>query len=376
MGSRPLKSVLITGAEGFIGKNLCLRLQKREDIRLLCIDLGNSKEELAKAANEADFVIHLAGVNRPKDSFEFESGNKGLTEELVHILSSRKEKIPLLISSSIQAALDNPYGKSKLGAEEAIREYARATGAPVFIFRLPNVFGKWCRPNYNSVIATWCHNTTHGLSIKINDPSMELHLVYIDDVAEAFITALDGTKSPDEDGFCRVARTYKETLAQIAAALESFVASRKTLVIPSLEDSFTRALYATWLSYLPETEFGYPLEMKRDDRGWLVEFIKSPAFGQVFISKTKPGITRGNHWHHTKVEKFLVISGLAMIRFRKIDDNKILEYPVSGDELRVIDIPVGYTHSIKNIGETELITLFWADEIFNPAAPDTYFLGV
>ncbi|HWP68930.1 MAG TPA: NAD-dependent epimerase/dehydratase family protein [Rectinemataceae bacterium] len=371
-----MKTVLLTGAEGFIGRNMKARLGQRSDIRLLCIDVGNTKEELAKATMEADFVIHLAGVNRPKDLSEFEIGNKGLTEELVDLLLSRESKIPLLISSSIQAALDNPYGKSKLGAEEAIREYGRATGAAVYIFRLPNVFGKWCRPNYNSVIATWCHNTARGLPIQINNPETELHLVYVDDVAEGFIAALDGTVSPDTDGFCRVSRTYKKTLAQVAGALESFAASRKTLVMPSLEDSFTRALYATWLSYLPGEEFSYPLEMKRDDRGWLAEFIKSPSFGQVFVSKTKPGITRGNHWHHTKVEKFLVISGKALIRFRKIGDKNILEYPVSGDELRVVDIPVGYTHSITNIGETELITLFWADEIFNSAAPDTYFLGV
>jgi UDP-2-acetamido-2,6-beta-L-arabino-hexul-4-ose reductase len=371
-----MKTVLLTGADGFIGRNIKVRLELRDDIRLLCIDVANSKDEFTAAAMEADFVIHLAGVNRPKDASEFERGNKGLTEELVELLSSREKKVPILISSSIQAALDNPYGKSKLGAEEAIREYARSTGTTVFIFRLPNVFGKWCRPNYNSVIATWCHNTTHGLPIQINDPAAELHLVYVDDVAEAFIAVLDGKVSPESDGFCRVDKTYKRTLAEIARMLKSFAANRKNLVMPSLEDQFTRALYATWLSYLPEEEFWYSLEMKRDDRGWLSEFIKSQSFGQVFVSKTKPGITRGNHWHHTKVEKFLVISGQALIRFRKIGDKKVLEYPVSGDGLRVVDIPVGYTHSITNIGETELITLFWADEIFDPAAPDTYFLGV
>jgi UDP-2-acetamido-2,6-beta-L-arabino-hexul-4-ose reductase len=364
------------GADGFIGRNLRTHLERRDDIRLICIDVENTKDELSTALKEADFVIHLAGVNRPKDISEFDIGNKGLTEEIVEILSSRDKRVPILISSSIQAALDNPYGKSKLGAEEAIRDYARLTSASAFIFRLPNVFGKWCRPNYNSVIATWCYNTTHSLPIQINDPAAELHLVYIDDVAEAFIAALDGKVCPDNDGFCRISQTYKRSLAEIARMLESFSASRKTLIMPSLEDRFTRALYATWLSYLPEQEFCYPLEMKLDDRGWLAEFIKSSSFGQVFVSKTKPGITRGNHWHHTKVEKFLVISGDALISFRKISDEKILEYSVSGDKLQVIDIPVGYTHSITNIGETELITLFWADEIFNPAAPDTYYLEV
>lgn len=371
-----MRTVLLTGADGFIGRNLRTRLERRDDIQIICIDVENTKEELSEAALTADFVIHLAGVNRPKNVSEYESGNKGLTEELVELLSSRDRKVPILISSSIQATLDNPYGKSKLGAEGAIRDYARLTGATVFIFRLPNVFGKWCRPNYNSVIATWCYNTAHSLPIQINDPSAELHLVYIDDVAEAFISALDGKVCPENDGFCHINQTYKRSLAEIERLLESFSASRKTLIMPSLDDRFTRALYATWLSYLPEQEFSYPLDIKRDDRGCLAEFIKSPSFGQVFVSKTKPGITRGNHWHHTKVEKFLVISGDALIRFRKIGDEKILEYPVSGDKLHVVDIPVGYTHSITNIGEKELITLFWADEIFNPAAPDTYFLGV
>lgn len=371
-----MKTVLVTGAGGFIGRNLCTRLERRKDVRLICIDINNTIEELTAAVMKADFIFHLAGVNRPKDISEFERGNKGLTQELIRLLLLSDKKVPILISSSIQAALDNPYGKSKLGAEEAIREYAKASRVSVFIFRLPNVFGKWCRPNYNSVIATWCYNTTHGLPIQISDPSTELHLVYIDDLTEDFLAALDGTKYPDEDGFCYVSRTFKVTLGKIAAMLESFVDSRKTLVMPSLDDDFTRVLYATWLSYMPEDEFGYSLSMKRDERGWLAEFIKSQSFGQVFVSKTKPGITRGNHWHHTKVEKFLVVEGQALIRFRKIDDEKVLEYPVSGDELQVIDIPVGFTHSITNIGSSELLTLFWADEIFNPTAPDTYYLEV
>ncbi len=371
-----MRTILLTGANGFIGRNLRTRLERRDDVRLICIDVDNSKDELIAAAIEADFIIHLAGVNRPKNVSEFESGNKGLTEELVELLSSRDKKTPILISSSSQATLDNPYGKSKLGAEEAIRDYARTSDAPVFIFRLPNVFGKWCRPNYNSVVATWCYNTTRSLPIQINDPSAELHLVYVDDVAEAFIAAFDGILCPDNYGFCQVNQTYKKTLVQIAEILESFSASRKTLVIPSFDDRFTRALYATWLSYLPEQDFGYFLDMKKDDRGWLAEFIKSLSFGQIFVSKTKPGITRGNHWHHTKVEKFLVITGEALIRFRKIDDNAIIEYPVSGNDLRVIDIPVGYTHSITNIGDTELITLFWADEVYDPTISDTYYLEV
>ncbi len=344
-----MKTVLLTGSGGFIGRNLRAHLSRRDDIRLLCIDVENPREDLLAAVREADFVIHLAGVNRPKDPTEFVSGNVGFTHDLIGLLSARDEKIPLLISSSIQAAVDNPYGSSKLGAENSVRKYAISTAASVFVFRLPNVFGKWCRPNYNSVVATWCHNTTHGLPIQINDPKATLTLVYVDDICEAFISALDGALVPDEDGFCRVGRSNVTTLAELSGMLDSFVASRKNLVMPSLANEFTKALYATWLSYLPVDDFSYPLEMKRDARGWLAEFIKSPAFGQIFVSRTQPGITRGNHWHHTKVEKFLVLSGQALIRFRKIDEDRILEYPVSGDELRVVDIPVGYAHCMPAI---------------------------
>jgi UDP-2-acetamido-2,6-beta-L-arabino-hexul-4-ose reductase len=376
MEGGPMKKVLLTGSEGFIGRNVRARLNQHKDIELQCFDIENTKEQLAEMACEADFVMHLAGVNRPKDPNEFDTGNRCLTEELVEYLATGAKKAPLLISSSIQAELDNPYGKSKLGVEEAARAYAAKTGAQTYLFRLPNVFGKWCRPNYNSVVATWCHNTANGLPIRIDDPAKTLRLVYIDDVAEAFISALDGGIFPDLDGFCRVRTVYERSLQQISGLLESFAASRSSLVMPSLEDDFARRLYGTWLSYLPEEGFGYKLEMKRDDRGWLAEFIKSPTFGQVFISKTKPGITRGNHWHHTKVEKFLVISGKGLIKFRKIDGSDVIEYPVSGDELRVVDIPVGYTHSITNIGNDELVTLFWADELFDPAHLDTYYLEV
>lgn len=367
-----MRTVLLTGSEGFIGRNLRLRLDLRADLDLICIDVGNSKEELASAAKRADFVIHLAGVNRPNDVSEFETGNKGLTAELVDILASRREKVPLLFSSSIQALSDNPYGKSKMGAEEAVFAYHRGTQARVFVYRLPNVFGKWCRPNYNSVVATWCHNTTRGIPIQINDPSSEIRLVYVDDVVEAFISALDGAASAEDNGFCYVGRTYLRSLAQVSDALRAFAESRESLVMPSLEDDFIRRLYATWLSYLPKDKFDYPLATKRDGRGWLAEFIKSKSFGQVFVSATKPGITRGNHWHHTKVEKFLVLSGEGLIKFRKIDESEIEEYRVTGAELRVVDIPIGYIHSITNIGETELLTLFWADEVFDTVAPDTF----
>jgi UDP-2-acetamido-2,6-beta-L-arabino-hexul-4-ose reductase len=368
--------VLVTGAEGFIGKNLAARLTTMEGLEVSSFDLGDQPEALETLAARADFVVHLAGVNRPKDPAEFESGNRGLTERLVEALIATGGRASLLVSSSIQAGLDNPYGKSKLGAEAAARGYSEVTGASVFLFRLPNVYGKWCRPNYNSVIATWCHNSANGLPLQISDPSTELNLVYVDDVCEAFVSAIQGKLSPAVDGFCRIAKEERRNLGEIARMLETFAASRKSLVMPSLEGEFARRLYATWLSYLSEDEFAYPLEMRKDDRGWLAEFIKSSSFGQVFVSRTKPGITRGNHWHHTKVEKFLVVSGEALVSLRRIGGIERLEYPVSGEELKVVDIPVGYTHSIANIGQTDLLTIFWADEIFDPAAPDTIILEV
>jgi len=371
-----MKTVLITGSEGFTGRNLRAHLDRMTNLEVLGFDRDDPIVALAERASKADFIFHLAGVNRPKDPVEFDNGNRGLTGKLVEILVSSGRRIPLLVSSSIQAERDNPYGKSKLGAEEVVRSYSARTGAQVFLFRLPNVFGKWCRPNYNSVVATWCYNAAHDLPMRIDDPATELKLVYIDDVCNAFLEAFDGRAILDAEGFCHVSTVYSKALGGIACLLESFKASRKSLVMPSLEDDFARRLYATWLSYIPEAEFGYPLEMKRDDRGWLAEFIKSPAFGQLFISTTNPGVTRGNHWHHTKVEKFLVVAGQASIRLRKIDGDHSVEYMVSGDELRVVDIPVGYTHSITNIGDDELVTLFWADEIFNPLAQDTYSLEV
>lgn len=370
------KNVLVTGSAGFIGRNLCTFLDRRRDVAILTFDIADPENELWQKLDAADFVFHLAGINRPQVLGEFETGNRGFTEEIVAYLEKKQRKVPFLLSSSIQAEIDNPYGKSKLGAEAAVVGYGRHTGAQTYVFRLPNVFGKWCRPNYNSVIATWCYNTTHGLPIQINDPGTELRLAYIDDVVHAFVEAMDDTVERGEDGYCVVATVYRKTLKSISTSLLSFVASRQNLVMPSFDDDFTRKLYATWLSYLPGDGFGYRLDMKRDNRGWLAEFIKSPAFGQIFVSTTKPGITRGNHFHHTKVEKFLVIAGKALINLRPLNGEGIMEYSVSGEDLRVIDIPPGYTHSITNIGEDDLITLFWSDEIFNSDAPDTYFLEV
>lgn len=371
-----MRTVLITGADGFLGKNLVASLEQSKDIKILTYTRNNTIEELEQFIKKSDFIFHLAGVNRPQDLSEYDSGNRGFTENLLSLMDKQNRKIPVLFSSSIQATMDNPYGVSKLAAEQALLNWSNKNGIAVYIYRLPNVFGKWCRPNYNSVVATFCYNIARGLPININDPSKELTLVYIDDVISEFINALNGNPHMDEDGYCTVPLTFKITLRELVDKLFEFAQSRKSLIMPDFEDDFTRFLYATYVSYLPEDDFGYELEMKTDNRGWLAEFIKSRHLGQIFISKTKPGITRGNHWHHTKVEKFLVIQGEALIKFRQVRGDKVIEYRVSGDNLKVLDIPAGYTHSITNIGDTDLITLFWADEIFKPERPDTYYMEV
>lgn len=371
-----MKTVLVTGANGFIGRNLCAALEQRRDVEVLRYVRGNTPEQLAEYISRADFIFHLAGVNRPQNIAEYDTGNRGFTEEILKQIELSKKSIPLAITSSIQAALDNPYGVSKKAAEDAVLAWSRRNGLPVYIYRLPNVFGKWCRPNYNSVVATFCHNIARGLPIQINNPDTKLTLVYIDDVVAELIAALEGRAHVAEDGFGYVPRTFQISLQQLADTIYSFAGSRQNLVMPNLESDLERFLYATYTSYLPEDGFGYELEMKHDNRGWLAEFIKSRQFGQIFISRTKPGITRGNHWHHTKVEKFLVIEGEALISFRKIGADEVIKYKVSGEQLKVVDIPAGYTHSITNIGQKDVITLFWASEIFDPEKPDTYYLEV
>ena len=286
-----MKTVLITGADGFVGKNLISTLKELESLEILKYDIKNTLDELKDFTMRADFVFHLAGVNRPEDINEFEIGNKGFTEQLLDFLKENDKKTPILMTSSTQAELDNPYGQSKKSAENAVFDFGKETNSKVFVYRLPNVFGKWCRPNYNSVVATWCHNITRELPIQINNPDAELNLVYIDDIIIEFINALNGTECRKTDDFCFVSRTFDVTLKQLADTLYAFKESRKTLILPSLEGDFERFLYATYLSYLPEHDFGYNLEMKHDNRGWLAEFIKSKGFGQIFVSRTKPGIT-------------------------------------------------------------------------------------
>ncbi len=367
--------ILITGSKGFIGKNLISQLNNLGFSDIIEIDTNSTIQDLEMALSSSEFIFHLAGVNRPQNIEEYWKGNFEYTKFICDYLINNKKSIPIVFSSSIQAELDNPYGKSKKAAEEILLQYSEQANAKVFIYRLPNVFGKWSRPNYNSAIATFCYNIARNLPIRIDDPEKVLNLVYIDDVVDEFIQTMKNFENL-ESGYHKVKIEYKIKISQIVEKLYTFKNIRESLLMPDLKDSFDKKLFATFISYLPEDNLNYELEMKQDNRGWLSEFIKSENFGQIFVSKTKPGITRGNHWHHTKVEKFLVIYGEALIKLRKIDSDEVIEYKVSGDKLQVIDIPPGYTHSITNIGQSDLITIFWASEIFNPDKPDTYYLEV
>lgn len=380
--------LLVTGAKGFVGKNLTATLANIQagkdktfavdpDITVLEYDVDTPQELLDTYTKECDFVYHLAGVNRPKDETEFMEGNFGFTSVLLDKLKEHGNKAPILVTSSIQAAQDNPYGRSKKAGEDLIFAYGQETGARVCVYRLPNVFGKWCRPNYNSAVATFCYNIAHNLPITVNDRNHPMHLVYVDDVVREFIGALDGKENRSEDGFCSVPVSHRITLGEIADLIASYKESRESKQIPYLADgSFEKKLYSTYLSYLPEKEFSYPLVMNCDARGSFTEVLRTPERGQVSVNISKPGITKGNHWHHTKNEKFLVVSGRGVIRFRKIDEDEVIEYHVSGEKLEVVDIPVGYTHNIENLGETDMVTLMWCNECFDPEKPDTYFLEV
>ncbi len=364
--------VLVTGAEGFVGKNLCLALSRLEGIEVLKFDLANSRDELKGFLAEADFIFHLAGVNRPKEDTEFAQGNTVFTEDILDALVALGKKTPVLLSSSTQAALENPYGQSKKAAEDAVFAYHRTTGAPVFVYRLANVFGKWCRPNYNSAVATWCHNIAHGLPIQVRDRAATVTLVYIDDVVAAFMGCLSA-KAGRAD-VLSVAPAYTRTLGEIADLIETFQKESETLQVPDQRDAFTKKLYATFLSYLPEDRFSYALNMHVDARGSFTEVLHSAERGQVSVNISKPGITKGQHWHHTKHEKFLVVSGEGVIRFRKmLGDDRIIEYRVSGAKLEVVRIPPGYTHNIENTGGGDMVTLMWANEVFDPTKPDTFF---
>ena len=368
--------IMITGAGGFMGRNLCevLREQHPED-RLDLIDLATPRQTLEAAAVEADFVFHLAGVNRPRDPDEFMRGNSDFTLELTALLE-RGKRPPVVLASSIQAALDNPYGASKRAAEDAVAAYARLCGTRAYLYRLPNVFGKWSRPNYNSVVATFCHNIARGLPITVNDPAAQVPLVYIDDVAAAFVRALEGTALPDEEGLYAIKPEYRITVGDLAAMLGRFRDMRDRLECPDQSDPLTAKLYATYLSFLPPEDFARPTVTHADARGSFTELLHLGGHGQVSVNVSRPHITKGEHWHHTKHEKFVVLSGEGVIRFRKPGDATVISYRVSGDVPQVVDIPPGYTHNIENTGDTDMITLMWANECFDPARPDTIRLPV
>lgn len=375
--------ILITGAQGFMGKNLIATLEAIRDgkdeshnltqeLTLLPFDLDTDPALLEVYCKDTDFVCHLAGVNRPKETAEFMEGNFGFTSTLLDALKKHNNKAPVLITSSTQAALDNPYGQSKKAGEELMFAYGRETGAPVYVYRLPNAFGKWSRPNYNSAIATFCHNIARQQPITVNDRSVQMSLVYIDDIVAEIIRAIKRMPTWQEP-FCEVRPVHSATLGQIVDWIQSFASSRKNLEVPDLGNPLVNKLYATFLSFLPKDCFSYPLTMHQDSRGSFTEVLRSPDRGQVSINISKPGITKGNHWHHTKNEKFLVVQGEGIIRFRKIGEAGVFEYYVNGKELQVVDIPSGYTHNIENTGDADMVTLMWANESFDPNKPDTYF---
>ena len=383
--------ILITGAKGFVGKNLVENLKNIRDgkdrihklpnnLEILEYDIDNTEIELEEYCKKADFVFNLAGVNRPKDNSEFMKGNFGFGEKLLNLLKKYKNNCPVMLSSSVQATLEgryagSEYGKSKLAGEELFKTYGKETGARVLIYRFPNLFGKWCRPNYNSAVATFCNNIANNLPIQVNDRNTELDLVYIDDLVEELLRAVNGDETKDEKGYCYVPEVHHVILGEIVDLLYEFKESRKNLFIPDMtEGSFSKKLYSTYLSYLDPKDFSYSLKMNEDNRGSFTEIVKSLDRGQVSINISKPGITKGQHWHNTKNEKFLVVAGEGIIQLRKIGTDEIVEYKVSGKEMTVVDMIPGYTHNIINTSETEnLVTVMWCNECFNPEKPDTYF---
>ena len=395
--------ILVTGARGFVGRNLVSQLRNIRDGKARNYALSGEKLEIFEYdvdtvpsllddyCRQADFVFNLAGVNRPKDTSEFMKGNFGFASTLLDTLKKYGNTCPVMLASSIQATLvgryaASDYGRSKLAGEELFFEYSRETGAKVLVYRFPNLFGKWCRPNYNSAVATFCYNTAHDLPLQVNDPSTRLELLYIDDLVEEMIAALEGKEHRcefngvetilQEDGrYCAAPVTHKVTLGEIVDLLHAFSRQPATLVMPEIPPhSFAKKLYSTYLSYLPKEKVAFPLKMNVDARGSFTELLRTENCGQVSVNISKPGITKGEHWHHSKWEFFMVVSGHALIQERKIGTDEVLEFEVSGSEIKAVHMLPGYTHNIINLSETEdLVTVMWANEAFDPSRPDTYY---
>lgn len=363
--------VLITGANGFVGKNLIVHLKERQDVEILTFGRSDDLEALVERVAQADFIFHLAGVNRPQDPAEFGQGNTELTVELCKAIEASGRQIPVVYTSSSQALLDNPYGASKRGAEGALQAFSIQHSSPVRVLRLPNVFGKWAKPNYNSAVATFCHNIARDLPIQINDPAAVISLVYIDDVIAHFLALMEG-----EDVGVEVQPQYQVSVGEIADRLHGFKESRRTLVTDRVGDGFVRALYSTYLSYLPPERFSYEVPKYGDPRGVFVEMLKTPDCGQFSFFTAHPGITRGGHYHHTKTEKFLVIKGRARFGFRHMTSGEFYEVVTEGDKPQIVETVPGWTHDITNIGDDEMIVMLWANEIFDRTHPDTYVCQV
>lgn len=384
-------NVLITGANGFVGKNLAQRLYTLRDHRdrtrpalqieeiFLCTR-ETTPGVFVEYCRKADFVIHLAGVNRPKEESEFTAGNVDFTKTLLELLQQSKNNCPVMLASSVQAGLTgryvgSPYGQSKKAAEDLLLSYGEKTRADVLIYRLPNLFGKWCRPNYNSVVATFCHNMSRNLAISISDPEVKLELVYIDDLVEEMLNAMEGHPHREENGYCSVPGSDRRTLGQIVELLYRFHDQPQTLLLPDIpEGSFEKKLYSTYLSYLPPDKVAFPLKMNRDERGSFTELLKTASCGQVSVNITKPGVTKGQHWHNSKWEIFIVVSGHGLIQERNLNTGEVMEFEVSGEKIEAVQMLPGWTHNIINLSETDnLVTVIWANELFDTNHPDTYF---
>lgn len=366
--------ILVTGAQGFIGKNICVHLQEHPGVTVIPFLRGDDPASLAQLVKKVDAVIHLAGENRPVDPSAFDKVNSGLTTDLcdaiIHTNEAQDRQVPLVLASSTQAALDNPYGRSKLAAEETARAMCNKTGNPAAVFRLPGVFGKWCKPNYNSVVATFCHNIAHGLPIRVDDPDAQLRLAYIDDVVAAMMAAALDPQAGFR--FAPVSPDYSVKLGALAAQIEGFSVKRMSQKTDRVGTGLTRALYATYLSYLPHDQFTYELRKNGDSRGAFVEVLKTADSGQFSYFTAPPGSTRGEHYHHTKAEKFVVVKGTALFRFRHVVTNEMLEIFTTADAPRIVESIPGWVHSVSNTGQEDLIVMLWANEVFDHSRPDTF----